>query len=65
MEPVRNSGKAIIIQGASLLVIVHRDEEGTWYSLPGGGQEPGETLPEALQRECHEELGVSVNSASA
>lgn len=60
MDPVRNSGKAIVIRDKSLLVIVHRDEDGDWFSLPGGGQEPGETLTEALQRECMEELGVSV-----
>jgi 8-oxo-dGTP diphosphatase len=60
MDPVRNSGKAIVICDRSLLVIVHRDEDSDWYSLPGGGQEPGETLTDALRRECLEELGVSV-----
>jgi 8-oxo-dGTP pyrophosphatase MutT (NUDIX family) len=60
MDPVRNSGKAIVIRDESLLAIVHRDEEGDWFSLPGGGQEPGETLTDALQRECLEELGVGV-----
>jgi 8-oxo-dGTP diphosphatase len=60
MDPVCNSGKAIVIPDEFLLVIVHRDEEGDWFSLPGGGQEPGETLTDALQRECLEELGVGV-----
>lgn len=59
-EPVRNSGKAIIIRANSLLVITHRDGEGVWYSLPGGGQEAGEALADALRRECLEELGARV-----
>jgi len=60
MDPVRNSGKAIVIRDECLLVITHRDEIGDWYSLPGGGQEAGETLTAALQRECLEELGAGV-----
>lgn len=61
LEPVRNSAKAIIIQDGALLVITHRDRDGAYYTLPGGGQEPAETLLTALGRECMEELGVPVH----
>lgn len=61
MTHVRNSGKAIIIRERRLLVIKHKDQEGDWYSLPGGGQESGETITDALQRECLEELGVGID----
>lgn len=60
MKAVRNSAKALIIRGGELLVLRHLDEDGTWYSLPGGGQKKGETLPQAVMRECMEELGASI-----
>src|ERR1041384_2355477 len=60
MNAIRNSAKAIIIRDCCLLLIRNKDEEGDWYTLPGGGQNHGETLREALQRECQEEIGVHV-----
>lgn len=57
---LRNSVKAVIIRGGKLLVIIKRDQEGAYAVLPGGGQEWGETLPEALVRECQEEIGADV-----
>ena len=60
MSRVRISVKAIIIQDGRLLVIKNRDSSGDWYTLPGGGQEHGETLPAALNRECQEEIGCGV-----
>lgn len=60
VKAIRNSAKAIIIDGGCLLAIKQYDAEGDWYTLPGGGQHPGETLTDALRRECLEELGVGV-----
>jgi 8-oxo-dGTP diphosphatase len=60
VKAVRNSAKAIIIAESQLLAIRRTDAEGDWYTLPGGGQQPGETLTDALRRECLEELGVGV-----
>jgi ADP-ribose pyrophosphatase YjhB (NUDIX family) len=60
MSKVRLSAKAIIIQDGRLLVVRNRDSSGDWYTLPGGGQEHGETLPAALNRECLEEIGSEV-----
>src|SRR5262249_27719185 len=36
----------------------HRRAYGGLWSFPGGHQEPGETLAEALVREVREEIGV-------
>jgi len=60
MNPIRNSAKAIIMRDGCLLLIRNRDRDGDWYILPGGGQNHGESLREALQRECQEEIGVHV-----
>lgn len=57
---VRNSAKAIILREGKLLVTRNLDPWGDWYVLPGGGQRPGETLHEALRRECREEIGAEV-----
>ena len=64
IRPVRVSVKAVIIENGRLLVTRNvtrnTDEDGDFYLLPGGGQEPGESLPEALRRECREEVGADV-----
>lgn len=59
---IRNSAKAIILKDEKLLVIKKKDDEGYYYILPGGGQEHGETLTEAVKRECMEEVGEEVEA---
>src|SRR5262249_7095037 len=36
------------------------DEQGEWFTLPGGGQQHGEELTATLVRECLEETGFNV-----
>ena len=61
---IENSAKAIIIENGAILLIRYRDSTemglGDWYSLPGGRQRFGETVAEALVRECREEIGAEV-----
>jgi 8-oxo-dGTP pyrophosphatase MutT (NUDIX family) len=59
-KKVRNSAKAVIIRDGKLLVIIKRDQDGAYAVLPGGGQDWGETLPDAITRECLEEIGTEV-----
>ena len=40
-------------------MVKHRNDEGEWWCLPGGAQEPGETAEEGALREVREECKVS------
>ncbi|MBF6614880.1 MAG: NUDIX domain-containing protein [Chloroflexi bacterium] len=60
MKPIRNSAKALIVDGGKVLAIKLSDKDGFWYTLPGGGQEPGEDLHATLRRECLEEAGIEI-----
>lgn len=57
---IRNSAKAIIINDGKILAIKNHTHGEDWYILPGGGQNHGETLIDALKRECMEEASVQV-----
>ena len=58
---IRNAAKAIVIKDGKILLNKCRDEDnGDYYTLPGGGQNQYETLHEALIRECLEETGYTV-----
>ncbi|MFC4598201.1 NUDIX domain-containing protein [Cohnella hongkongensis] len=60
MNPIRNSAKAVIIRNDRLLLTKNKDDEGFFYLFPGGGQEKGEELKDAVVRECIEEIGQEV-----
>ncbi len=61
MHVNRVAVKADNVRDGKWLVTQNADAEGYWDLRPGGGQEPGEPLPVALQRECGEEVGVDVD----
>jgi ADP-ribose pyrophosphatase YjhB (NUDIX family) len=58
---LRNTVKALISRSDAYLLLEKLHEGERYYTLPGGGQQPGETLIEALQRECVEEIGTRVS----
>jgi 8-oxo-dGTP diphosphatase len=58
---LRNSAKAFIVESGKLLLL-KKERLTAYYVLPGGGQEPGETLGEAVKRECLEELGLTIEA---
>lgn len=56
----RYSIKAIIIKDNKLLVESCDYGKGRFCKLPGGGHQWGETMTEALIRECKEELNLDI-----
>src|SRR3990167_8622320 len=53
--------RAIIIQAGKVLLIKRVKTEETYWVLPGGGVETGESHDDAIKRECKEELGLNVH----
>jgi len=58
---IRNAARALILREERVLLLRKAGyADGERYALPGGGQAPGETLRQALLRECLEEIGTRV-----
>jgi 8-oxo-dGTP diphosphatase len=58
----------VLIDGEGRFLLTSRPEgkvyAGYW-EFPGGKLEPGETVEQALRRELHEELGITIGAAQA
>ena len=50
----------VILQDGAVLLVRHVKEGRTYWLLPGGGVEYGESLGEAVRREMREETGLDV-----
>jgi ADP-ribose pyrophosphatase YjhB (NUDIX family) len=48
---------AIVTDAEGRILLIHRTDNAYW-SIPGGGLEPGETLRQAVAREVSEETGM-------
>lgn len=51
---------AVIVKHGEILLVKHEKDGRTYWLLPGGGQEYGETAAQALERELMEECGLKV-----
>lgn len=64
-QSIRETARGVIVRNNELLLIrrTRQNTEGgidNWLSIPGGGLEPGETPQQAVVRELHEELGLTI-----
>lgn len=58
---IRNAVRAVVVRGERILLLKKNGgDRGERYTLPGGAQELGETLHQALDRECREEIGTKI-----
>lgn len=55
---IRVNARGIVINNDRILL--NEFGGGEYYNIPGGGVEPGETIPEAVAREVLEETGIRV-----
>ncbi|BAN47376.1 NUDIX hydrolase [Metapseudomonas resinovorans] len=56
----RLSSHAVITNQDNQVLMLKATYGECGWGLPGGSFDPGETIHEALERECREELGVNV-----
>jgi 8-oxo-dGTP diphosphatase len=56
----RFSVHAVITNNEGKLLLLKQTYTHKGWGLPGGGVEPGETIHEAIKRECYEELGLHI-----
>ena len=59
---IRSTAKAAIVQGGKILLqcCIDTDTGLPYYELPGGGQNPQESMETAVIRECLEETGLHI-----
>ena len=62
-DTFRFGSHAIIFNSKDHVLLLKRTYGNKGWSLPGGSVDPGETIHQALARECQEELGIDVEDA--
>lgn len=63
-RPHSVSVAGVIVDERGRALLIQRRDNGQWEP-PGGVLEPGETVPEALQREVLEETGIKIADSAS
>lgn len=64
-RPVRVAVRGIVLRDERLLIVnAYPGDQSDLWCAPGGGAEPGLSLPDNLAREVHEETGLVVRVGS-
>ncbi|RAO45439.1 hypothetical protein GAR06_03630 [Micromonospora saelicesensis] len=63
----RRAVRVVVTDGTGRVLLFHtRDPDhprlGTWWELPGGGMDPGETYRDTAVRELREETGIVISA---
>ncbi|MDH5716360.1 MAG: NUDIX domain-containing protein [Spirochaetia bacterium] len=59
-EDIRIRAAGLYIKDNQILLVKHKKKEKEYFLLPGGGQNKGESLRQALKREWKEELNLNI-----
>ncbi|MEX5503237.1 NUDIX domain-containing protein [Pseudomonas putida] len=62
-DSFRLSSHAVILNEKQEILLLRATYGDLSWGLPGGALEPGETIHEALERECYEETRLELESA--
>lgn len=58
---MRQTGRGIVIKDSQILLIEKRTQGLHYFSIPGGGKEPKESISKTVAREIYEETSIRVN----
>ncbi|HET9869980.1 MAG TPA: NUDIX hydrolase [bacterium] len=64
MNNIRIRVAGIFVKDGKILLVRHEKNGKSYWLLPGGGAEYGESMEEALQREFREEVGLDIQVGS-
>jgi len=60
MSNIRIRAAGILVHQGQILLVRHEKGDQSYWLLPGGGVEYGETVEEGLKREFREEVGLDI-----